>query len=145
MPRVMYLPRWCTCLGVYLPGGYLPGGVPTQVGVPAQGWCTYPGGVPAWGCTCHGGYLPSYLPLWTEWQTGAKILPCPKLRLRAVNIPGSKEQCHFKAGCIFISELMMVLINENRNSQTFKSIPRTLVSSEFVVKLWLRIIMNSRK
>ena len=25
-------------------------------------------------------------PLWTEWQTGAKILPCPKLRLRAVNI-----------------------------------------------------------
>ena len=23
-------------------------------------------------------------PLWTEWQTGAKILPCPKLRLRAV-------------------------------------------------------------
>ena len=24
------------------------------------------------------------LPPWTEWQTGAKILPCPKLRLRAV-------------------------------------------------------------
>ena len=23
-------------------------------------------------------------PLWTEWQTGVKILPCPKLRLRAV-------------------------------------------------------------
>ena len=22
--------------------------------------------------------------MWTEWQTGAKILPCPKLRLRAV-------------------------------------------------------------
>ena len=22
--------------------------------------------------------------LWTEWQTGVKILPCPKLRLRAV-------------------------------------------------------------
>ena len=22
--------------------------------------------------------------LWTEWQTGAKILPCPKLRLRVV-------------------------------------------------------------
>ena len=33
------------------------------------GWCTCPG-----------------TPLWTEWQTGAKILPCPKLRLRAVNI-----------------------------------------------------------
>ena len=25
-------------------------------------------------------------PLWTEWQTGVNILPCPKLRLRAVNI-----------------------------------------------------------
>ena len=25
-------------------------------------------------------------PLWTEWQTGVKILPCPKLRLRAVKI-----------------------------------------------------------
>ena len=25
-------------------------------------------------------------PPWTEWQTGAKILPCPKLRLRAVII-----------------------------------------------------------
>ena len=25
-------------------------------------------------------------PPWTEWQTGVKILPCPKLRLRAVNI-----------------------------------------------------------
>ena len=23
-------------------------------------------------------------PPWTEWQTGAKLLPCPKLRLRAV-------------------------------------------------------------
>ena len=23
-------------------------------------------------------------PPWTEWQTGAKILPCPKLRMRAV-------------------------------------------------------------
>ena len=25
-------------------------------------------------------------PLWTEWQTGVKILPYPKLRLRAVNM-----------------------------------------------------------
>ena len=53
-PRV-YLPRRCTCpgLGVYLP----------RVGsVPAQGV-----------------YLSRYPPLWTECQTGAKILPCPKL------------------------------------------------------------------
>ena len=43
-------------------------------------------------CTALGGYLlpggvylPRYFPpLWTEWQTGVKILPCPKLRLRAV-------------------------------------------------------------
>ena len=25
-------------------------------------------------------------PLWTEWQTGVKILPCPKLRLREVTM-----------------------------------------------------------
>ena len=27
-----------------------------------------------------------YTPLWTEWQTGAKILPCPRLHLRAVKM-----------------------------------------------------------
>ena len=37
-----------------------------------------------WGCTCPGGYLLRESPLWTEWQTGVKILACPKLRLRAV-------------------------------------------------------------
>ena len=40
--------------------------------------CTV-GGVPALG-----GYLPRYCPLWREWKTGAKILPCSKLRLRAL-------------------------------------------------------------
>ena len=61
-----YLPRGCTCPGdVYLAGEW-------GVYLPVEG------GVPAWG------YLPRYSPLWTEWQTGAKILPCPKLRLRAV-------------------------------------------------------------
>ena len=35
-------------------------------------------------------------PLWTEWQTGAKIWPCRKLRLRAVNISsGSMWHAHF--------------------------------------------------
>ena len=33
--------------------------------------------------TPYGAHMP---PLWTEWQTGVKKLPCPKLRLRAVNI-----------------------------------------------------------
>ena len=32
-------------------------------------------------------------PPWTEWQTGVKILPCPKLRLRAV-IKTSYRCCH---------------------------------------------------
>ena len=55
--------------------------------VPARGVCLprgvyLPKGIPAWGGTC-----PGSLPLWPEWQTGAKILPCPKLRLRAVKIP----------------------------------------------------------
>ena len=85
----------CTCLGwggvpawsggVYLPG---PRGCTCLVwgGVPAPGpggVCTWSGGcVPAWSW---GVYLVRYPPpLWTEWQTDVKILPCPKLRLRAV-------------------------------------------------------------
>ena len=36
--------------------------------------------------------LPRTLPLWTEWQTGVKILPCPKLRLQAVNITQILQQ-----------------------------------------------------
>ena len=103
----------CTWSGG-VPGleGTCPGGVPGPWGgVPAwgvylvPGGCTCMGGVPAWGvCTWSGGvYLPrgsapglggvparrvpaQVLPPWTEWQTGVKILPCPKLRLRAVNI-----------------------------------------------------------
>ena len=65
-----------TCPGVYLPGVYLPG------------WCTCLGGVPARGVYLSRGVPPQVPPhpLWTEWQTGAKILPCPKLRLRVVNI-----------------------------------------------------------
>ena len=47
----------------------------SRVGVPAQE-VYLPGGE---GCTC-----PGTPPLWTEWQTGAKILPFPKLHLRAV-------------------------------------------------------------
>ena len=42
------------------------------------------------GVSLAGGCIPACteadIPLWTEWQTGAKILPCPKLHLRAVNI-----------------------------------------------------------
>ena len=54
--------------GVTCPGVYLLGGVPAQGGVPARG-----GG---------GGYLPPV----NRMTDRCKILPCPKLRLRAVNI-----------------------------------------------------------
>ena len=94
--------------GVYLPGGnvYLPGGW----GVPGWG-CTGLGGCICWGwvylargCTCLGGvpaqgeYLPGgyllgdapaqVLPCCEQnsWHMLLKVLPCPKLRLRAVNI-----------------------------------------------------------
>ena len=61
-PRGVYL-IW----GVYLvPGVYLVWG-----GVPGPGGGTwFQGGV----------YPVRYSPLWTEWQTGVKILPWPKLR-----------------------------------------------------------------
>ena len=45
--------------------------------------CGPGGGFPSQGGLLAGG-SPSPSPVWTEWQTGAKILPCPKLRLRAV-------------------------------------------------------------
>ena len=98
----------CTCLvpggvpawswGVYLPGlggtCLVPGGVPAWSGeggtclvqgvdLPGPGGC-----VPALlgGCTCLVQYLVRYSPLWTEWHTLLKILPCPKLRLRVAKI-----------------------------------------------------------
>ena len=84
----------CTCLGGICLGGvpargYLPeGGVPAHWGVPAWGGCTCPGerGVPAQGVHLSGGgYLPRYSPM--NRIAGAKILPCPKLHLRAVTTP----------------------------------------------------------
>ena len=110
--RGVYLPGpgGCTWLGGVPAWSW--GGVPgPREGVPAwSGGCTClvwggvpawsRGGVPAWsgGCTClvWGVYLPGLggggctwsgiPPLWTEWHTLMKILPCPKLRLRAVII-----------------------------------------------------------
>ena len=96
------------CPGGCLPRGCLPRGVSAQ-GVSAWG-CVCPGGR-GWSCdlshhafdvtcmppphqlsvsTCTDPYIVwpgcmlGYTPLWTEWQTGAKILPCPKIRLRVV-------------------------------------------------------------
>ena len=80
------LPGGCTCPGVYLLGGW---GVPAQGDVPVPGGCTW-----SWCCTCWGEgapnpggrYLPRYSPTCEQnsWHTLLKILPCPKLRLRAV-------------------------------------------------------------
>ena len=60
-------------------GVHLVGGVPTQWGVPAgeylpSGVYTCQGGVPSRGCipAC----TEADTPLWTEWQTGVKTLPC---------------------------------------------------------------------
>ena len=85
LPGGVYLPRGCTCLGGILARGCTcQGGVHLALGVylpggwPGQG--VYLGGVPTEGGTCLG-TPPS---LWTEWQTGAKILPCPKLCLQVV-------------------------------------------------------------
>ena len=70
--------------GVYLvPGGVPgPGGCTWSLGGPGPGGVylvlgvyLVPGG---------GSWSATPPPLWTEWQTGVKILPCPKLRLRAV-------------------------------------------------------------
>ena len=113
------LPRGGTCMGWCLPrgvpawgvpaqGGYLPGGC-LLMRVPGWGcviwpipsciWCyLYAASTPTecqHQCSClysvsqvHAGIHP---PLWTEWQTGAKILPCPKLRLPAVTSEESQD------------------------------------------------------
>ena len=44
---------------------------------------------------------PRMPPLWTEWQTGVKILPCPKLRLGAVIIEGINLGTFF--GCSILA------------------------------------------
>ena len=110
-PRGMYL----VLGGVYLVWGCLvPGGVCSK-GVCTWSWGVYldegisaPGGVSAPGGLLQG--VSGTPPLSTEWQTGAKILPCPTLRLWVVNIPlwvicwqhrhcsaGNINQCHSHA------------------------------------------------
>ena len=70
-------PACCPYLPACTMGGGVWGYLPLVWRVPPsgleQGVC-----IPAWN-----GADP---PLWTEWRTGAKILPCPKLRLREVKI-----------------------------------------------------------
>ena len=62
----------CTWSREGVPG---PRGLYLVWGVPG-GVYLIPGGVPGPG----GGICPDTPPMWTEWQTGVKILPCPKLR-----------------------------------------------------------------
>ena len=100
-----------TCPGVYLPEGvYLPGGTCWQGGVPVQGVYLPEGGRPrdlshhAFDVTCMlpphqlsvstcaalyivwPRRMPGYTPLWTEWQTGAKILPERRQHTSSSNI-----------------------------------------------------------
>ena len=96
------LPGWCllwwgvysggSALGVSAPGEcllpgrcLLPGGCLLLGGVCSLG-VSAPRGVSAWGGVCSQGVVSQHAlrqtppPLWTEWQTGAKILPWPQLR-----------------------------------------------------------------
>ena len=57
------------------PGGLHPGGLPNLGGGSAQ----------PQGGSASGGWSDPPAP-WKEWHTGVKTLPCPKLRLRAVNM-----------------------------------------------------------
>ena len=95
---------WPTRRGMHLgvlpdPRGYASGGLHRGYlhggGLPNLEGNLHPG-MTAWGVCIQGGLptpLPrsayvgvgqTPLPLWTEWHTGVKTLPCPKLRLRTV-------------------------------------------------------------
>ena len=70
-----------TCLaGVCVAGGMHSGRHAWQGCVYAMG-CMH-----GRGACVTGGEHSMHAPLWTEWQTPVKILPCPKLCLRAVKI-----------------------------------------------------------
>ena len=80
-------------------GVYLPRGVCTCLGGVPAGDCTGGGVVPARGCTCRGGTCPGGVDLPggctcpgtppLRMTDRCKILPCPKLRLRAVKMQNS--------------------------------------------------------
>ena len=75
--------------GVYLVlGGVSSWGVSALGGVPGPRGCTWSGTPPS---------------LWTEWHTLLKILPCPKLRLRAVT---SRWSVVFRVGDFSLSTLL---------------------------------------
>ena len=64
------------------PGGRSPPGIPHDQ-------AHHPGADPSWSRHLPWDQVPRgtiHPPLWTEWQTGATILPCTKLRLPAVII-----------------------------------------------------------
>ena len=105
-------PEGCTCLGVYLPActcpGVVPargGGVPAQAGVPAKG--VYP--------SMHWGRTP---PLWTEWQTPVKILPCRNFvtdsNKDSMCPSGHKAFCTAAAGCT-VALWIALLVEESPN------------------------------
>ena len=78
----------CPTPGVCIQGGVCPAqgglhpwrGVCPSWGVCIQGDLPNPGGSSQPGGSASRGVWADPLPLWTEWHTGVKTLPCPKLR-----------------------------------------------------------------
>ena len=94
-------------------------GVPAQWGVPGLG-VYLPGG-----CTFLGGICPGTPTLWTEWQTGAKILPFPKLRLRAVITRLRHRIVHVKLSLTLVMNQILSLF-------TYLSTTKLLISNSHI-------------
>ena len=81
-------------------------------------------------------------PLWTEWQTGVKILPCPKLRLRAVIKLKLRRESQFWWHDGKISEMQ----RRDVTSQHRRYNKQYVISSVVTVDLWPHwTFINSQK
>ena len=120
----------CTCLGVYLPRGVYPPG-----GVPAQG----SGGVSAQGGTCPG--TPPCEQ--NSWHTQLKILPCPKLRLRALIIKIytlAWEKCVPSAKCSARKSNIKSIIVWWKISLSMQSMLQKPISGNQMYRICLRLV-----
>ena len=92
IPPACWLYRGSASRGICIQEGVHLGGIWFQVGgglhPGSRGVCNQ------WEGGLHPGSWADPLPLWTEWQTDVKTLPCPKLRLWAVIMcfPGTFEE-----------------------------------------------------
>ena len=82
---VGYIPPTAVAVGRGAPPGTPQGADPPDQAPPPPGADPPGPGTPRPGTPCCKVCWDStHPPLWTEWQTGVKILACPKLRFRAV-------------------------------------------------------------